>query len=102
MKLLVTKIEFDFNDEDFLEWQGLSLDEQISITNDNLGIWEVDNEDELVTICDKIIEELAPAVTITPSKVTITDDDYADKVDTLVGNMVASDDNVFTHDSEGC
>ena len=58
--------------------------------------------DELVTICDKIIEELAPAVTITPSKVTITDDDYADNVDTLVGNMVASDDNVFTHDSEGC
>ena len=58
--------------------------------------------DELVVICDKIIEELAPAVTITPSKVTITDDDCADKVDTLVGNMVASDDNVFTHDSEGC
>ena len=58
--------------------------------------------DELVTICDKIIEELAPAVTITPSKVTITDDDYADKVDTFVGNMVANDDNVFTHDSEGC
>ena len=51
MKLLVTKIEFDFNDEDFLEWQGLTLDEQISITNDNLAIWEVDNEDELV---DKI------------------------------------------------
>ena len=58
--------------------------------------------DELVVICDKIIEELAPAVTITPSKVTITDDDYADNVDTFVGNMVASDDNVFTHDSEGC
>ena len=58
--------------------------------------------DELVGICDKIIEDLAPAVTITPSKVTITDDDYADKVDTLVGNMVASDDNVYTHDSEGC
>ena len=51
--------------------------------------------DELVTICDKIIEELAPAV-------TITNDDYGDKVDTLVGNMVTSDDNVFTHDSEGC
>ena len=63
--------------------------------------------DELVTICDKIIEELAPAVTITPQELegdisTVTDDDYADKVDTLVGNMVASDDNVFTHDSEGC
>ena len=51
--------------------------------------------DELVTICDKIIEELAPAV-------TITDDDYGDKVDTFVDNMVANDDNVYTHDSEGC
>ena len=63
--------------------------------------------DELVVICDKIIEELAPAVTITPQQLegdisTVTDDDYADKVDTFVGNMVASDDNVFTHDSEGC
>ena len=63
--------------------------------------------DELVTICDKIIEELAPAVTITPQQLegdisTVKDSDYADKVDTLVGNMVASDDNVFTHDSEGC
>ena len=54
MKLLVTKIEFDFNDEDFLEWQGVTLDEQIAITNDNLGIWEVDNEDELV---DKISDK---------------------------------------------
>ena len=52
--------------------------------------------DELFVICDKIVEELAPP------KVTITDDDYADKVDTFVGNMGASDDNVFTHDSEGC
>ncbi len=51
--------------------------------------------DELVTICDKIIEELAPVG-------AYTDSDYADKVDTLVDNMVASDDNVFTHDSEGC
>ena len=51
--------------------------------------------DELVVICDKIIEELAPVG-------AYTDDDYADKVDTFVGNMVASDDNVFTHDSEGC
>ena len=63
--------------------------------------------DELCVICDKIIEELAPAVTITPQQLegdisTVTDSDYADKVDTLVGNMVAHDDNVFTHDSEGC
>ena len=36
------------------------------------------------------------------AKVIISDDNYGDKVDTLVGNMVASDDNEFTHDSEGC
>jgi len=54
MKLLVTKIEFDFDDNDFVEWEGLSLDEQIAITNDNLGIWEVDKEDELV---DKISDK---------------------------------------------
>ena len=74
--------------------------------------------DELVGICDKIIEELAPAVIITPddnapviiylpegtnlTRVIRSDDDYASKVDTLVDNMVASDDNLFTHDSEGC
>ena len=57
MKLLVTKIEFDFDDNDFVEWEGLSLDEQIAITNDNLGIWEVDNQDELVDkISDKVCE----------------------------------------------
>jgi len=41
-------------------------------------------------------------VEIAPAKVIITDDDYGDKVDRLVDNMVASDDNVITHDSEGC
>ena len=49
----------------------------------------------------------SPKVTITPQELegdisTVTDDDYGDKVDTLVSNMVASDDNEFTHDSEGC
>ena len=53
MKLLVTSIQFDFND-DHDDYYKLSLDEQISITNDNLGIWEVDNEDELV---DKISDK---------------------------------------------
>ena len=50
MKLLVTKIEFDFNDS-LSDDYSLTLDEQNAITNDNLGIWEVDDEDELV---DKI------------------------------------------------
>ena len=54
MKLLVTQIEFDFNDSLSDEYS-LSLDEQNSITNDNIGIWEVDNEDELV---DKISDTL--------------------------------------------
>ena len=74
--------------------------------------------DELCVICDKIIQELPPTKVTNSDKVypevedvpeqvykewlTSTDDDYADKVDTLVDNMVASDDNVFTHDSEGC
>ena len=50
MKLLVTQIEFDFN-TDMPEIYGVSEEDAIVITNDNLGIWEVDNEDELV---DKI------------------------------------------------
>ena len=54
MKLLVTKIEFDFNDS-LSDDYSLSLDEQNAITNDNLGIWEVDDEDELV---DKISDTL--------------------------------------------
>ena len=64
--------------------------------------------DELEDICNKIVEELdPPKVTITPQELegdisTVTDDDYADKVDTFVDNMVASDDNIYTHDSEGC
>tara|TARA_R100000781_G_C4014401_1_gene104828 strand:- start:267 stop:482 length:216 start_codon:yes stop_codon:yes gene_type:complete len=54
MELLVTQIKFDFNDWYQRNWDfGLTLDEQNSITNNNLGIWEVDNEDELV---DKIID----------------------------------------------
>ena len=48
MKLLVTQIEFDFDD---CYDEELSKDEQLSYTQDALGIWEVDNEDELV---DKI------------------------------------------------
>ena len=64
-----------------------------------------DNVDSVYVRFDIEVEE--EKVTITPQELegdisTVTDDDYADKVDTLVGNMVTSDDNVFTHDSEGC
>ena len=55
-------------------------------------------DDDYDTFSDKVVtcEELEK------QSIKHYDDDYADKVDTLVGNMVASDDNVFTHDSEGC
>ena len=72
---------------------------------ERIDMYQDDLFDELV---DNVTNEIAqPKVTITPQQLegdisTVTDDDYADKVDTLVGNMVASDDNVFTHDSEGC
>ena len=64
-----------------------------------------DNVDSVYVRFDVEVEE--EKVIITPQQLegdisTVTDSDYADKVDTLVGNMVASDDNVFTHDSEGC
>ena len=48
MKLLVTQIEFDFEDS-FDEL--FSKDDQQNVIQDAIGIWEVDNEDELV---DKI------------------------------------------------
>ena len=72
---------------------------------------ELDEETLYTTETYKIYSQLdrlqSSKVTITPQELegdisTVRDSDYADKVDTLVGNMVASDDNVFTHDSEGC
>ena len=77
-------------------------------------------DDDYDTFSDKVVtcEELEK------QRIKDYDDDYADKVDTLVGNMVASDDNKtdkvypqvddvpdnikkewlynYTHDSEGC
>ena len=52
MKLLVTQIEFDFDD---CYDEELSKEDQLSYTQDAIGIWEVDNEDELV---DKISDTL--------------------------------------------
>ena len=60
---------------------------------------ELDEETLYTTETYKIYSQLDR---LQSPKVTITDDNYGDKVDTLVGNMVASNDNEFTHDSEGC
>ena len=91
--------------------------------------WSID---ELETIIDEeLFDELVDNVTTAPviinlpegtnlTRVIRSDDDYASKVDTLVDNMVASDDNEtahnttlgrenrkkwlynYTHDSESC
>ena len=69
------------------------------------SLYDEELYDELV---DNVTNEIAqPKVTITPQQLegdisTVKDSDYADKVDTLVSNMVASNDKEFTHDSEGC
>ena len=51
MKLLVTEVEFDF-DDGFIS---LTKYEEDNILEQAIGIWEVDNEDELV---DKISDTL--------------------------------------------
>ena len=44
MKFLVTDIEFDFSDSqgELDEW------EQEQIVKNNLGVWEADNEDDMI------------------------------------------------------
>ena len=46
MKFNVTEIKFDFEDGDFDD--SITLEEQVQITHDNLGVWEADDEDDLV------------------------------------------------------
>jgi len=51
MKFLVTNIAYDFND---CIDEPLSLEEQFEITNDTLGVWEAEDEDDLleeITAC---------------------------------------------------
>ena len=88
-------------DELIFKYEKLSKEE----LKERIDCYQDDLFDELV---DNVTNEIdQPKVTITPQELegdisTVTDDDYANKVDTFVDNMVASDDNVFTHDSEGC
>ena len=48
MKFLVTDIEFDFDDGNVGESYSLSYDEQIEIRDQILGVWEADDEDDLI------------------------------------------------------
>ena len=54
MKLLVTQVEFDFDDES-CGYIPLTKYEEDNIIEQAIGIWEVDDEDELV---DKISDTL--------------------------------------------
>ena len=47
MKFNVTDIEFDF-DDDYAEESKLTFDEEIAIRDLALGVWEADNEDDLI------------------------------------------------------
>ena len=43
----VTDIEFDFND-DYCEGSKLTYDEEIAIRDSALGVWEADDEDDMI------------------------------------------------------
>ena len=43
MKFIVNDIQFDFSGSD-----DLTMNEKIDITDDSLGLWEADDEDDLV------------------------------------------------------
>ena len=46
MNYNVTDIEFDFDEGDIDD--PITFEEQVQITHDNLGVWEADNEDDLI------------------------------------------------------
>ena len=44
----VTDIEFDFDDGNDGESYALTFDEEIALRDSALGVWEADNEDDLI------------------------------------------------------
>ena len=44
----VTDIEFDFDDGSDDESYALTFDEEIALRDSALGVWEADNEDDLI------------------------------------------------------
>ena len=47
MKFNVTEVEFDFND-DYAEESKLTFDEEIEIRDLALGVWDAEDEDDLI------------------------------------------------------
>ena len=48
MNYNVTDIEFDFDDGNDGESYALTFDEEIALRDSALGVWEADNEDDLI------------------------------------------------------
>ena len=49
MKFNVTEVEFDFDDWYDRNWESkLTFDEEIEIRDLALGVWDADNEDDLI------------------------------------------------------
>ena len=48
MNFNVKKIEFDFDDGNDDESYALTFDEEIALRDSALGVWEADNEDDLI------------------------------------------------------
>ena len=48
MNYNVTDIEFDFDDGNDDESYALTFDEEIALRDSALGVWEADNEDDLI------------------------------------------------------
>ena len=46
MKFLVTEVKFDFDEGDIDD--PITFEEQDQIIHDNLGVWEADDEDDLI------------------------------------------------------
>ena len=47
MKFNVREVEFDF-DDDYAEESKLTFDEEIAVRDLALGVWEADDEDDLI------------------------------------------------------
>ena len=47
MKFNVTEVQFDF-DDDYAEESKLTFDEEIEIRDLALGVWDADDEDDLI------------------------------------------------------
>ena len=106
--LHLTNIQFDVLRDivkDVIDELKCELDEETLYTTETYKIYsQLDRlQSSTVTISDKVYPEVDDVPdNIKKDWLYNKDDNYGDKVDTLVGNMVASDDNEFTHDSEGC